>query len=303
MFFLKRIYIVLITCIALLYNIRVFAQENIITTHYNDSLIFARQQEALYILNKEDTLAASALWPNIKPVLFFSNVRNNILYPSRINQGASTNFCSYAALTHLLLKYYPNLYVQYILNLYHSGETKIFHKTLKPSGEIKQAAGALKNKARLDILHADQLWFLTLSDQFKGYMNFIDHRYHPGDENKVWAGTNYGKFNRMIKDFTDDELEAVGSDFLRPFKNDFYEYITEQLNEGVVVLYVNSKWLYPHRFTLLKLRAPTHFIVLYRMYQVGDMIEIQYWDYGMKTEQLITRKRLKQLIFGITTIK
>jgi len=65
---------------------------------------------------------------------------------------------------------------------------------------------------------------------------------------------------------------------------------------------VNSKYLYPHKYAFFKLRAPTHFIVLYNLYKIGDMIEVQYWDYGLRTEQQITVKRLDKLIFGITTI-
>jgi len=43
-------------------------------------------------------------------------------------------------------------------------------------------------------------------------------------------------------------------------------------------------------------------VVLYQIYKVGDLIEFKYWDYGMKTEQQITHKRLFKMIFGITSI-
>jgi hypothetical protein len=238
----------------------------------------------------------------VKAHYFFSNIRKNILYPAKINQGASTNFCGYAAMTHLMITYYPELYVQQLLLLYRAGKADILHKTLTPSEAVRNAAGTLHNKGELDLLHADQLWFLTLADNFKGYMNIIDKKYDPGDENKIWAGTNYGKFNRMVKSFSDRPLTAAGSDFLRPMKSSFYEYMSRQLQEGIVVLYVNSKFLYPHKFTLFKLRAPTHFIVLYSLAETDGMIDIKYWDYGLKTEQLITRKRLRKLIFGVTTI-
>ena len=64
--------------------------------------------------------------------------------------------------------------------------------------------------------------------------------------------------------------KSAGSDFLRPWKSNFFDY--------------------------------THFVVLYQLYKVGDLIEFKYWDYGMKTEQQITHKRLFKMIFGITTI-
>jgi len=277
-------------------------QINIISTQAYDSILAIKQQAALKLLNNEDTLSSSVYWPNIKPALFFSNVRKNITYPAKINQGHSTNFCGYAAMTHLLLKYNPGIYLQHVISLYRTGKTSLEKKSLEPSLAVRNMAGNLKNKAELDILDADQLWFLTLADQFKGYMNVLDHSYNPGDENKMWAGTNLAKFNRMLKDFTNDTLSMVGSDFIRPLKNSFYDYISQQLLSGIVLLYVNSKFLYPHKFTLFKLRAPTHFIVLYDMHDVDNLIQIRYWDYGLKTEQLITRKRLRKLIFGVTTI-
>jgi hypothetical protein len=261
-----------------------------------------KQKKALAILEQTDTLTASPIWPNVKPGHFFNNLRKNILYPLKINQGAATNFCGYAAMTHLMITYDPELYTKNMLSLYQIGRTDILHKTLAPSAPIREAAGSLVRKGELDILHADQLWFLTLADQFKGYMNIVDQKYNPGDENMIWAGTNYAKFNKMIRSFTDFKLKTKGSDFVRPITNSFYDYITQQMSTGVVFLFVNSKFLYPHKFTLFKLRAPTHFIVLYDMEKTDDMIRIRYWDYGMKTEQLITRKRLKKLIFGVTTI-
>lgn len=280
----------------------VIAQTSALADAKYDSILAVHQQRALADFLLLDTISVSPIWPNIEPTLFFANIRKNISYPGKINQGHATNFCGYAAMTHLLVKYHPETYLHHIVKLYRSGETALKKRDLTPSESVRHAAGTLSNKGELDVLHADQLWFLTLPDQFKGYMNIVDHKYHPGDENKIWAGTNYGKFNRMLKDFTDNQLTMKGSDFIRPAQRDFYTYLAGQLPKGVVLLFVNSKFLYPHKYTLFKLRAPTHFIVLYEMYQVGDMIEIKYWDYGLKTEQLITRKRLKKLIFGITTI-
>lgn len=267
-----------------------------------DSILNVERTLALELLDKQDSSYLSPHWPNVKSALFFANIRKNIIAPTEINQGRSTNFCGYAALTHLLVKYNPKAYARYMIELYTSGNLNLERKNLSPTKEVKATAGTLRNKGELDILHADQLWFLTMADQFKGYMNIIDHKYGPGDENKIWAGTNYGKFNNMLAHFTKDRLIRRGTDFIRPSESDYVTYLNHQLTHGIVVLFVNSKYLYPHKYTLFKLRAPTHFIVLYKIEKNGEMIDMQYWDYGMRTEQQITRKRLKQLIFGITTI-
>jgi hypothetical protein len=261
------------------------------------------QQKALAILERTDTLSGSPVWPNIKPALFFANIRKNILYPSRINQGKSTNFCSYAALTHVLVKYQPVIYLTSILSLYRTGKTTIHKKKLEPSKRVREAAGTLQYQGELDILHADQLWFLTLADQFRGYLNLFNWKYDQGDENSIWASTNYGKFNSMLKRMGDFKIKAAGSDVLRPRKTDIYEYISGQLRKGVVLLYINNKYTHPVRYTPFTLQAPTHFVVLYDLYEEDDMIEIKYWDYGLKTEQLMTEERLRKLVFGVTTIE
>lgn len=280
-----------------------FAQGSALSRNAGEEEILKRRLEALATLEREDTLSASAFWPNIRPSFFFANIRKNLEQPTKINQGNATNFCGYAAMTHILLTYQPGTYLRHILALYRTGKTSLDKRELTPSERVRKAAGTLHNKGELDILLADQLWFLTLADQFKGYMNIFDHKYNPGDENKIWAGTNYGKFNSMLRDFTHDSLTSRGTDFLRPALKDFYEYLNESLQHGVVMLFVNSKYLYPHKYTLFKLRAPTHFIVLYELNKVeDDLIEMKYWDYGLKTQQFITRKRLFKLIFGITTI-
>jgi hypothetical protein len=286
----------------LLFVFTVAAQENFLMSHRYDSMIRVRQNKALEMLAKEDSTVASAFWPNVNPGLFYSNLRNNILYAAKIDQGGATNFCGYAAVTHLLLRYFPDIYLERILSLYHYGKTSLIKKELKPSVAVCTVAGTLKNKGDLDFLHANQLWFLTLADQFKGYINIFDHHYNKGDENTIWAGTNYAKFNNMLKKFTARKLVFRGSDMIRPNERNYYKYISGQLTKGPVLLYVNSKYLNLHKFSLFKLRAPTHFIVLYDMYMVGDEVMIQYWDYGLKTEQLITQKRLRKLIFGVTTI-
>jgi hypothetical protein len=130
----------------------------------------------------------------------------------------------------------------------------------------------------------------------------LDHRYQPGDENTLWAATNFSKFNRMLRVVGDYQLQAAGSDMLRPMKGNTLTYLQKKQQEGIVLLYLNSKYLHPTKFTLFKLRVPTHFVVLYEVFETPYGIEFKYWDYGLKTEQQLTPKRLRKIIFGISTI-
>jgi hypothetical protein len=65
------------------------------------------------------------------------------------------------------------------------------------------------------------------------------------------------------------------------------------------VLYVNSKYLHPSKFRIFTLRAPTHFIILYDIKQEKDAVVFTYWDYGMKTLEVMWPKRIKKMTFGI----
>jgi len=261
------------------------------------------QLRALELLNQMDTTSTSRFWPHVKPSLFFSNIRNNILNPGKINQGQNTNFCSYAALTHLLIRYQPDNYTEMILSIYFTGQAKLYSKrTLKPSERVRNSAGTLKTTGEMNIHHADQLWFLTMADGFKGYLNFFNRKYKIGDENTFWAATNYSKFNKMLREFGGYKVLAIGSDLLRPWKKEMHGYLVSQLDTGLVMIYINNKLMYPHNFNLFHLPIPTHFVVLYELNEIDNMYQIKYWDYGLKTELLLTKKRLKKTIYGVSTI-
>lgn len=267
------------------------------------STLTPAQQKALELLNNADTLAHSTLWPHIKPSLFFANVRKNILFPTKINQGKSTNFCSYAALTHLLIQHQPDSYTAMILSLYFTGKTILYSKrTIQPSERLRNSAGTFKHNGEMNILHADQLWFLTMADSFKGYLNIFDHKFKMGDENTFWAATNYSKFNKMLREFGGYKVHAIGSDLVRPWKKDLAGYILGQLDKGLVMMYLKSSLMYPHNFKPFTIPVPTHFVVLYEVNKTGNMYQIKYWDYGLKTEMVLSKKRLKKAIYGVSSI-
>lgn len=280
-----------------------FAQESIIISAPQSKEVATRLARAHRLLTAADTSAVSAFWPNVQPKYFYENIRQNLEHPNAINQGRATNFCGYAALTHLLVRYQPDVYVESLLNLYRYNSTQLAKGMWRVSPAVLEAAGTLRQKGELDVHHADQLWFLALADHFKGYMNIIDHHYNPGDENRMWAGTNFSKFNKMLRAFSKSNLKARGSDFIKPMVGDRFQYLSEQLSHGVVLLFVNNKHLYPHKHSAITLRAPTHFIVLYNIAKQGDLIQLQYWDYGYRTELMITEKRLHKLLFGITSLQ
>jgi hypothetical protein len=225
-------------------------------------------------------------------------VRENILNPERICQGHYTNFCAYAALSVLLARENPVEYARSMVELYSTGETRVQGKRIRPGESIRRMAGTMQGKGLLNLNPADQLWFLALSDAYKGYLN-IDRNFHPGDENKAWAICNIGKFNRMASELGGFTITSYGTDLFRPSGKNNAAFIREQVNKGTVVLYVNSRYLQPQKSPLFMLRAPTHYIILHDIREKDGIVELTYWDYGFKTIQQITPKQLREMTFGI----
>ena len=145
------------------------------------------------------------------------------------------------------------------------------------------------------------MWFLSLADHFKGYLNFFNRRFDKGDENTLWASTNFAKFNRMVRRLFNYKVKARGSDLLRPWIGNIYQYLKERSAKGPVFLYLNNRLLYKKKHTISRFGIPTHFVLLLDIYTSPDgKINMVYWDYGKKTLQQVTPRLLKKIIFGIT---
>jgi len=264
-----------------------------------DTLSTSTQKEALAFVNRISTLERSPHWPNIRPVLFLQNLKANIQQPVLIYPGNGTNFCGYGALTYLFLKDDPLGYAKLLLNLYRDGAAKFWNTNFHPSATVKQEAGRLKYKGILDIHPAEQLWFLTVADHFKGYVNIFNRNYDPGDENTFWASTNYAKFNRMVRSILRYKTKAKGADLMRPRIDDLYQYISERKATGMVVLYINNRIVHKKDHNI-KLAVPTHFIVVEKISRENDIITLVYWDYGGRTQMQMSTAFFKRIIFGIT---
>ena len=222
---------VLLTLMILFFAV---AQSNAIPEYkaVNDTTLTSSQQQALEFIDKIKELEPSVFWPNIKPVLFLQNIKINIRQPVSIYPGNGTNFCGYGALTYLLLLDDPLGYAKSLLQLYREGKSKFGDVNFNPSRAVKKAAGLLRYKGVLDIRPAEQMWYLSLADHFKGYLNIFNLKYNPDDENRFWASVNYAKFNRMVRKLLYYKVNARGADLSRPKVGDLYQYISEKMKNG-----------------------------------------------------------------------
>lgn len=265
-----------------------------------DPAVTSTQQQAIAFIDNIKELDSSVYWPNIRPVLFLKNVKANIHNTLSIYPGNGTNFCAYGALTYLFLQDDPLGYAKLLLELYREGKAVFRNIVFDPSAAVKKAAGQLKFKGILDIHPAEQMWFLTLAGHYKGYLNLFNRKYDPDDENKFWASCNYAKFNRMVRNLLHYKLKTRGSDLIRPRVGDQYEYISDKMETGTVVLFINNRIVHKKDHRTIKLGVPTHFIVAERISLANDVITLVYWDYGHKTLLQLSPAFFKRIVFGIT---
>ena len=263
---------------------------------------FSTKQEAFAWLGKIDQNKVSERWPNIKPKLFYDNLKLNIEKPESFYPGRSTNFCSYGALSYLVMEKDPLAYVKFMNELYEKGHAIFNGNKFTPSKNVMDAAGTLKFKGVLDIRHAEQMWFLVLADKFKGYLNFFDKRFHEGDENAFWAATNLSKFNRMVRKMCGTPVRAVGSDLIKPWVKDPYTYLLKRIDSNIISLYINNRIIHKKNHDKIKLSIPTHYIILRSISRENDIVTLRYWDYGGETELQISNRTFRKIIFGIITI-
>jgi hypothetical protein len=273
-----------------------YPQQNFLT-----GPVTSTQQQALAYLQTIAELKPSTHWPNIKPALFFTNLKKNIADPFSPYPGKGTNFCGYGALTYLFLQDDPLGYAKLLIQLYQDGKATFGASNFEPSEAIRQEAGQLKYKGLLDINPAEQMWYLTLADHYKGYLNIFNRNYDPGDEDLFWASVNYAKFNRMTRQLLHYKSVARGADIVRPRVGDVYDYISKQLQNSTVVLFINNRIVHKKDHVTIRLGVPTHFVVLEKLSRQNDLITLVYWDYGHRTQMQLSAAFLKRIVFGITS--
>ena len=263
-----------------------------------------QQKQAIAFLSGVGDLKQSSNWPNVKPAAFFKNLRKNITQPLFVYAGNNTNFCGFAAISYTWIGNSPLNYAKFMVELYSKGESNLKDEYFNPSLAVKKEAGLLKFKGELDINQADQLLFLSLADHFKGYINFFSPNFHTGSEDKLWAATNFAKFNRMLKKIVGYNVHAVGSDLLRPSIKDIPKFLNKKIQENdEVFLYLNNSILHKKDHNKIRTRIPTHFVVLQNISENNGMVTLTYWDYGFKTLQQLPIKIVKKILFGVTWCK
>jgi hypothetical protein len=270
-------------------------------TGIQDSMPSSPASAAIDYLNSIPSLEHSKHWPNVDPKLFLQNLKTFTISPLKFYEGKGTNFCAYAALTYLPLRYDPLGFSRFMIDLYKNGKAKLGKVMLAPGHAVRQEAGLIKYKGPLDIQPAGQVWILALADHFKGYLNVFNRNYDKGDEDRIWASTNFAKFNRMLRKLFLLKVKAYGSDLIRPGVGDRYDFLKEQMQSGTIFLYLNNRLLYKKDHVAVRFGIPTHYVLLLDIQKLDNgKINILYWDYGIKTLQQLDPKFFRKILFGIS---
>lgn len=258
-------------------------------------------EQALTYLNSIKKLDKSRYWPNVNPDLLLENLKTFTIKPLAFYEGKPTNFCAYSSITYIPLTYDPLGFSKFMIHLYRYGRAEMGKVVLRPGKKVRFAAGLIKYKSDLDVNPAGQMWFLSLADHFKGYLNLLNYYFNPGDENTFWAATNFAKFNRMLRQLFPGKVQSRGSDLLRP-SADIYKYLEQQMPGNVVFLYLNNKKLYKKTHVSSFIKTPTHYVLVIKVEELPDgNIEFVYWDYGRLTLQQVSKDFFESIIYGITT--
>jgi hypothetical protein len=263
----------------------------------------ARRIEAMRLLAGIESLPPSKAWPEVAPHLFLNDLKDLIANPERVMQGKATNFCGYAATTYLLVLRQPDDFAIQMLRLYKHGETKFGKARLNPGRKLRLQVGTLHAHGQLDSLHAQQMWFMTLADHFKGYVNWLDNKYTRGDENRFWAGTNFAKFNRMTRVLTNQKIYSEGNDLIQSEQIANEEKLKKLLQKGDVVLMTNNLIKKETKRSIFNPRLPAHFIVLKGIHIKNSQVLVEFWDYGTVKTREFSKRSWKKTIHGVTVVE
>lgn len=265
----------------------------------NSGLHITKKQQALALLQQTE-LSKSIHWQNVNPDLFLANLKRNIEQPVFLYAGRNTNFCGYAAVGYILLREDPAGYVQFMLDLYKNGKATYANVLYKPGNAVQKTAGTIIYEGELDRNDADQMFFFTLADHYKGYLNSLYLRYKQNHELGLWAATNLSKFNRMLRAMMQTEIRCIGYDLVRVKQKHLVDSLQKKLLHGDVFLYLNNSVLRKKNHNKVKKHIPTHYIVLKSIAEENGLITLTYWDAGFTTQRQIDKKALYSMLFGIS---
>lgn len=269
------------------------------TAQTSSGLHLNKKQQALALLN-QTTLTKSTYWQNIDPELFIANLKRNTERPVFLYAGRNTNFCGYAAVGYILLEQDPMGYVQFMLDLYQKGKATYADVLYKPTEAVRKTAGTILYEGELDHNDADQVFFFTLADHYKGYLNILHLNYKRDRELGLWAATNLSKFNRMLRAMMKTEIRCIGYDLVRVKQKHLVDSLQKKLLHGEVFLYLNNSILRKKNHNKVKKHIPTHYVVLKSISEENGIITLTYWDAGFTTLRQIDQKALNSLLFGIS---
>lgn len=252
---------------------------------------------------------------NISTAAFTNQLKDRILNPYSLDQGAGSNggtgsnFCWIAAVASYQYQRDPVGMAAKMLELYSKGKTKIGSIELQISDAIRKAIGSntFDNNGGLAGQFPDQLLFMTIAANYKGYVNLFNSSYDPEDEDKTWASGNFNKFDGLMRAFGSNVITSKGTDLGTKEiigENGDLLMNAQKAGQNIFLFIYSAHFKHPPPDKAI---APspsgTHFVQVRNVNKIGNQFSLEYWDYGEWKPHTISLKGLQRSVFGILTTK
>jgi hypothetical protein len=252
---------------------------------------------------------------NLSNQEFTEDLRSRVLNPYGMDQGhktgpgGGTNFCWVAAACSYQYQRDPAMMVNLMMDLYSNGHATIGSIDLLVRDNIRRAvfSNTFDNDGGLAGQAADQLLFLSIAANYKGYVNLLNSEYDPEDEDKTWASGNFNKFVGLLKAFGSNIVTAKGTDLgTSEVLGESAQTLMNAQNAGqTIFLYVYSAHFKepPPDGSFAPSPSASHFVQVRNVQRNGNQFTMDYWDYGGWHSHKISLEGLRRATFGIVTTK
>jgi hypothetical protein len=278
----------------------------------------SKKQAALNKIASFKGTANSTFGGSFSTETFKKQLTERVNNPYGLDQGhgpkkgpGGTNFCWIAAAMSYNYAKHPSKMVDLMINLFSNGDASMGNMAIGVTQSLRDAVGSntFDNDGGLKGQLVDQLLFMSIAGNVKGYVNLLNLSYDKEDEDATWASGNFSKFNKLMNVFG-NKVESRGQD-AKTCGVSTIEIMDAQSVGKTVMLFVFSASFKnpPPRGSSGDNLNPknvfgTHFIQIRNVTQDGDNLKMDYWDYGGWTkDHIISVESLRNCTYGILTTK
>jgi hypothetical protein len=227
-----------------------------------------RKAYALSLIDKFPPLPKGRPFPRIDLADVVTGLRERVNDPHKQNQGAAS-LCGPAALFYCLLNFKPELYVQYVIDLFTTGKARIGSLEVEPSLSCR-----VYQPPKDKIAAVDWIALASLRDSENTVLDY-------SSVNDTTAGiTRPATLASWFKDIGYQRVRDDTNYYFCKGRKEIDAFDKEIRTYRDVCLLVNDNMLYPHK-NKQKSTFCNHWIVAEQSPQLnGDQINISVYSWG-----------------------